>query len=99
MIWLRGGYFSSFLMICKGRYFMKLLDEYILFIDEKINKDERLFLDLKTYSSHIDEESSIEEQKLSLCSELLSFGENILSFYNEENISSSFKKLITEHKY
>ena len=40
---------------------MKLLDEYILFIDEKINKDERLFLDLKNYSSHIDEESSIEE--------------------------------------
>ena len=78
---------------------MKLLDEYILYIDEKIDKDERLFLDLKSYSSHIDEECSIEEQKLSLCSELLSFSENILSFYNEENISSSFKKLIAEHKY
>ena len=78
---------------------MKLLDEYILYIDEKIDKDERLFLDLKNYSSHIDEECSLEEQKLSLCSELLSFSENILSFYNEENISSSFKRLIDEQKY
>lgn len=78
---------------------MKLQDEYVLYIDEKINKDDKLFLDLKRYFSHIDEEDIQEEQKLSLCSELLSFSEQILLSYIDENISSSFKKILKEKNY
>lgn len=58
-----------------------------------------MFLDLKRYSSHIDEEDVQEEQKLSLCSELLSFSEHILLSYIDENISSSFKKILKEKNY
>ena len=99
MIWLRREEISPLFKSSEGWLFMKLQDEYILYIDEKINKDDKLFLNLKRFSSHIDEEDVLEEQKLSLCSELLSFSEHILLSYIDENISSSFKKILKEKNY
>ncbi|MGN1295345.1 MAG: hypothetical protein ACI4U5_02945 [Bacilli bacterium] len=77
---------------------MKVKDEYILYVDERINTDRKLFLDLRPYCSHIDENDSEEIQKLTLCHELLTFSENLSSFYIDENISLTFNKLLKERK-